>query len=49
MFLPIRFCKKNIGPLELNFIKITIAKKNGEHNIMQIKADKKSKRFLNTL
>jgi len=46
LFLPILFWRKNIGPLELNFISKEIIRNSGRKIIINIRENKKSKRFL---
>ena len=46
LFLPILFCEKNIGPLELNFISKEITRNNGRKEIKKISENNKSKRIL---
>tara|TARA_B100000212_G_C27184310_1_gene451722 strand:+ start:520 stop:702 length:183 start_codon:yes stop_codon:yes gene_type:complete len=49
LFLPILFCRKNIGPLELSLIRKEIIRNNGRKAIKNKKENNKSKRFLNNL
>ena len=45
LFLPILFCIKNIGPLELSFINKEITINNGRKVIRNKRENKKSKIF----
>tara|TARA_Y100001978_G_scaffold129952_1_gene116124 strand:+ start:202 stop:369 length:168 start_codon:yes stop_codon:yes gene_type:complete len=49
LFLPILFWTKNIGPLELSFIRNEIIINNGRKIIKNRRENNKSKRFLNNL
>tara|TARA_B100000927_G_scaffold253275_1_gene218896 strand:- start:41 stop:223 length:183 start_codon:yes stop_codon:yes gene_type:complete len=46
LFLPILFCIKNIGPLELSFINKEININNGRNEIKNMIENNKSKIFL---
>tara|TARA_Y100000589_G_scaffold240098_1_gene227624 strand:+ start:168 stop:335 length:168 start_codon:yes stop_codon:yes gene_type:complete len=49
LFLPILFCEKNIGPLELSFISKEIIINNGRKKTKNNKEKSKSNSFLKNL
>tara|TARA_B100000212_G_C27225354_1_gene469117 strand:- start:155 stop:322 length:168 start_codon:yes stop_codon:yes gene_type:complete len=46
LFFPTLFCRKNVGPLELNFISKEIIRNNGSEVIRNRRENNKSKKFL---
>tara|TARA_Y100000589_G_scaffold118994_1_gene113254 strand:+ start:34053 stop:34220 length:168 start_codon:yes stop_codon:yes gene_type:complete len=49
LFFPTLFCRKKIGPFELNFISNEIIRNNGRKAIRNKRENNKSKRFLMNL